>query len=107
MSDLRIVPLGTGALKLEGEVDLAAESELQKALDRFPGPLTLDLAGLTFMDSTGIKLILDQARKGTVTLTRVPPNVMRVFEVAGVVYQRGLKVEPEGNGGQLTCGHPP
>src|SRR5438067_10353140 len=52
--------------RLVGEIDLSNVSTLSQALAReieIGGDLTLDLAGLVFMDSTGIQVIIQTARQ--------------------------------------------
>lgn len=60
--------------------------------------LTLDLSGLTFMDSSGLALVLHlfrtAARCGRAFSVRgAPPQAMRVFEAAGLpqvmIFERG------------------
>jgi len=72
-----------------GELDMATADELRAALDAAQGPLTLDLSGLRFLDTSGLRLVLEtaeQARRDRRELTVVPgtPAVQRLFEVAGV-----------------------
>lgn len=74
-----------------GELDMATQGELRAVLDeRVPaGPVTLDLGALRFLDTMGLRLILetseDARRRGAdfVVLPGVPA-VQRLFEVAGV-----------------------
>jgi anti-sigma B factor antagonist len=59
------------------------------------GQLVLDLSELTFMDSTGVRMILqaDQhARRNCATLVvvRPPERVMRVLELVGLEDQLDL-----------------
>jgi anti-anti-sigma factor len=63
---------GDGALRvaLHGELDLATAGRLQAALDGADRrPVVVDLRGLTFMDSTGVRTLLqaseDAARTGS------------------------------------------
>jgi anti-sigma B factor antagonist len=80
-------------LALEGELDVAAAAEAHKdliALDLRPRmQLVLDLSRLTFMDSTGIRFLL-QAREHALrhaAAFRVVPGpepVMRVIELVGL-----------------------
>ena len=74
-----------------GELDMATEGELRAALERQAanGPVTLDLAGLTFIDTSGLRLILEMseaARREKFELAVLPgsPAVQRLFEIAGV-----------------------
>ncbi len=81
-------------LHLKGELDhhgargliRRAEQEIDTAL---PLQLTLDLEGVTFMDSSGIAVVMRCRQRmrelgGTVTLRRVPPQPRKVFDASGV-----------------------
>ena len=81
---VRIVPAG--------ELDLATISELERAVrEHFTSEnrrLVLDLRRLSFIDSTGLRLILrtsEAARRAhrRFTLIPGPPAVQRIFEVTG------------------------
>jgi anti-sigma B factor antagonist len=54
--------LDSSIVRLHGEFDLAAEKqfvdELGPLLDRGTATLVLDLRGLTFMDSTGLRMLV-------------------------------------------------
>jgi anti-sigma B factor antagonist len=78
-------------LALSGELDLASapvlERELRDAEATSPPRLVIDLAGLAFMDSTGLQALL-RARERANTdgqhqllLRRAPHQVQRVFEL--------------------------
>jgi anti-sigma B factor antagonist len=74
-----------------GELDLASVGTLRAALDgvETPGRVVLDLRGLSFIDSTGLRLlvVLDQrARCDGFQLTLVPPPapVDRAIRVSGL-----------------------
>ena len=80
-------------LALAGELDVAGATEAHKRLLglklRPGGQLVLDLSGLRFMDSTGVRLILrahEQAlRHGAeLVVVRGPEPVMRVLELVGL-----------------------
>ena len=67
-----------------------AMRQLDLALDRaMPLRLVMDFSGITFMDSSGIALILRAHRKmqlfgGSMMLCSVPPQAMRVLDAAGI-----------------------
>ena len=80
-------------LRLEGELDLVNGDEIHRALERVQDSdavtTVVDLSGLTFIDSTGIRLLLtadSRARRDSHRLMLIPgpPNVQRVFEICGV-----------------------
>jgi len=81
-------------LSLRGELDLTSvphfEHELKEAEASSPRRLVIDLSGLDFMDSTGLRALL-QAReraKGEdyeLTLRRGPRQVQRVLELTKTV----------------------
>jgi len=74
-----------------GELDLATQGELRAVLDEHAarGGMTLDLAALRFMDTSGLRLVLETAeaaRRDGFAFTVLPgrESVQRLFEVAGV-----------------------
>ena len=81
-------------LELEGELDhhgaRNALRELELSIDAaLPKKLVLDLAGVTFMDSSGIALILRTRQKmdlldGCLLVTNVPGQARRVLDAAGI-----------------------
>lgn len=80
-------------LCLHGELDIAADEHVQAELDRIEAAgarsIVIDLSGLTFMDSTGIRLILRadyraRAASRHLLLRRGPVAVQRVFAISGV-----------------------
>ena len=78
---------------LEGELDLANCESLRELLreitSRKPGEVFVDLAQLSFLDSSGIRCLIgvaqDAARNETTFVVRQPQAaVRRVMEVCGV-----------------------
>lgn len=76
-----------------GELDLATVTELREQLTalREAGfrEVVVDLRGLTFLDSTGLRLLVAEARAlgacaGRLLLVPGPPAVQRVFAVTGL-----------------------
>lgn len=81
-------------LELKGELDhhgakdvmLRLERELDMAL---PLQLVLDFGGVSFMDSSGLAVVLRAQRRmaalgGSVAVQRVPPQPRKVFDAAGI-----------------------
>jgi anti-sigma B factor antagonist len=55
---------GGSRLTLRGELDLGSAARLEQALREADGAVLLDLRGLTFMDSTGVRVLLEAAERG-------------------------------------------
>lgn len=79
---------------LAGELDLAVAKKVRAALGQAMGDprprLIVDLSGLTFIDSSGLHIILDAYRRcrtarPTLTIRPGPPNVQRVFELTNTL----------------------
>jgi anti-anti-sigma factor len=78
---------------VRGEVDVATAPELDRELEqataRGPGSLVVDLAGVTFLDSSGCHVLVRAHRRGEaagvgVELAGVNGTTLRVLEVAGL-----------------------
>lgn len=76
-----------------GELDIATTFELQRELERVEATdaeaIVLDLSGLKFMDSTGVRLLItaharSRADANRLVLLRGPAVVQRVLELSGV-----------------------
>ncbi|MDN5344895.1 MAG: hypothetical protein PWQ18_1007 [Clostridia bacterium] len=80
--------------RVKGEVDLESadhlRQELEASLDHArPEVLLLDLEGVTFMDSSGLGVILGRYRRlkkqgGRVVICRPQPQVRRLLELSGL-----------------------
>lgn len=55
---------GGSRLTLRGELDLGTAGRLEQALAEADGDVLLDLRGLSFMDSTGVRVLLEAAERG-------------------------------------------
>ena len=84
----------TLTISLSGEIDHHGAKgmirELDQQIDRnLPNQLILDLSGTTFMDSSGVAVVLRAWRRmgeleGSVQVTGAPPQANRVLRAAGV-----------------------
>lgn len=99
MPPLVIVPSEDGA-RVTGELDMATASELRAFLDGSEPnshPLVLDVSGLTFMDSSGLEVVLRAAatrgETGPLVLLRPTRAVLRVLEIAVPGGVDGLEVK--------------
>ena len=80
-------------VSLQGELDIATEGELAAGLGLVLGPpttvLTIDLRELTFLDSTGLRILLNlrtQCEASDCRLLLIPggPAIQRAFDVSGL-----------------------
>ena len=89
------VELGGGAdgtvVTPHGELDMATQADLRAALEQqaATGAVTLDLSGLLFLDTSGLRLILETAEAANrdgFSFRVLPgsPSVQRLFEISGV-----------------------
>jgi anti-sigma B factor antagonist len=80
-------------IRLYGEWDLAGQQAARRAvrhaLSSQPARVVLDLSGLTFIDSSGIHVVIDLVKRATrlkIELAIIPgsPAVQRIFEICGL-----------------------
>lgn len=92
---------GSALLSLEGELDLATATVLEECLsdleDHGSTSLTVDLGGLAFIDSTGLRVLLQATARANgrgheLILRPAPAIVQRVFEITGA--QQALCFDP-------------
>jgi anti-anti-sigma factor len=86
---------------LSGEIDIAVAAEVERELTSAAGTgaapgVELDCAALTFIDASGITMLLNvAARSGKpVRLVNVAPACRRVFEVLNLCERFGLAPRP-------------
>ena len=81
-------------LKVGGEVDILTspvlEAELTTVLDEGSSSIVLDLEDVTFLDSTGLSVLLAcskrcQSQGGSIRLVSLQRNVRRVLEITGLM----------------------
>jgi anti-sigma B factor antagonist len=95
---------GRARLSVSGELDLATAPSLRaEATGLFAAPqcseVELDLAKLTFLDSSGIGALLDiraaaNTRQVALRLVEVAPGPARVLQIAGLSETFGLEGQP-------------
>lgn len=93
-----VSPDGVPALQASGDLDVASADQLVSAASAVLGEgsaLTLDLGGVTFMDSTGLGAVIKIRnhlvdRGGSLTLTAISPSVERVLVLVGMAEGFGV-----------------
>ncbi len=88
----------TGDLGLPGAALL--EAELERIETESSGTIVLDLRGLDFMDSSGLRLVIvadKRLREAGRRLAIVPgaPGVQRVFEITRMVERLDFVADPD------------
>ncbi len=79
---------------IKGEIDHHTASDIRTQTDKLifkytPKRLIIDFSQVTFCDSSGIAIVLGRYKLmkqygGTVTLTKVSPQISRIFDLSGV-----------------------
>lgn len=79
---------------LSGEIDHHTAKLLRESVDNvvetaYPEVLVLDFGGVTFMDSSGVGLVMGrwklmQDLRGSVRLVNMPPFIRKVMRMAGI-----------------------
>lgn len=87
---------GTLAAYLSGEIDHHTAQMLRTEIDaqidaRIPELLTIDFSGVTFMDSSGVGLILGRSRRmnangGRLTIQNPPVPIRKMLDLAHIAY---------------------
>ena len=88
-----------------GEIDHHSAKGVRDAIDKEiylfrPSAVTLDLGEVTFMDSSGLGLILGRVATAekvgaTVSLRNVSPRILRILNMAGALRVPGLYILKE------------
>ena len=95
---------GRQTLRLSGELDISVEAEYAAALDTAlatgSATLLLDLRDLEFMDSCGIRMLLDAQRhcaahNRRLVLVRPPRAVLRPLDICGLTGHFEMVDAPE------------
>jgi anti-sigma B factor antagonist len=72
--------------RLDGTTAPQLESSLRPVLSQNPKSLVLDMAGLDFISSAGIRVLIEtqtalSANKATVLLVNLQPQILKVLEI--------------------------
>jgi anti-anti-sigma factor len=101
-------------IAIAGEMDLASAGPLTRAISRVletkPVTVRIDLAGVSFLDSSGIRCLLDASRRaestGSHLVVRNPtPMVLRVMEICAVDHLLLGNGKTDGDGARVDRAH--
>jgi anti-anti-sigma factor len=98
---LEITPTDEG-FRLEGELDMATADDLSQIFRDAPSndPIVLDFSGVSFMDSSGLRALLEGAGQptgcGPVVIVNPSAQVRRVLEISIPGGTPGLEVRGPG-----------
>jgi anti-anti-sigma factor len=114
LGPIAVVERAPGRFTITGEIDLATVPQLY-ALDTVHGPLLLDLHGVTFMDSSGIRALLRLKQRCphlhcTFQIEALSPPVERVLRIAGlydILTEDGTPQDRTAAGPAQICGPRP
>ena len=91
MSEAAIAPSGEGRYAISGELTFSTVPDLWRSgSGEFGGgPVRVDLAGITRVDSAGIALLIEMVRTarqrgGEIFLERAPSQLMAIATVSGL-----------------------
>jgi anti-anti-sigma factor len=97
---LQITPTDDG-FRLEGELDMATADDLSRLLrdaSTEGDPIVLDFSGVSFMDSSGLRALLERAGQangdGPVVILNPSAQVRRVLDISIPGGTPGLEVRP-------------
>jgi anti-sigma B factor antagonist len=89
-------PVGTVAITLSGELDLASAEQLDAAIRDAEvtdiGWIVVDLSDVSFIDSTGLSVLLNAKKRSDGRFSCIPSNrdaVTRLLELTGTVEMLG------------------
>ena len=95
MSISTVVEHGILIIRADGELDLASADELRRKADEaletgWVRHILLNLRGVTFIDSSGLGVILGRYKRvtaagGRMAAAHLQPSVERVFEISGLL----------------------
>jgi anti-anti-sigma factor len=88
---------GDGVVVLKGRLDAAQAANAQGFLDKVSGTVTLDVAGLEYISSAGLGVLLKTQKRllgsaGKLRLAGVSPHLRDIFVYSG--FDQLFEIEP-------------
>lgn len=84
---------GATVVAAQGEIDVATAPALRETLElvieRDEGPVVVDLTAVTFIDSTGLGVLIGARQRSmdagrALSIVIVEPRILKVFEITGL-----------------------
>ena len=77
-----------GTVRMRGRLDAAQAAGAQATLDKVQGPCAIDMAGLEYISSAGLGVLLKTHKRlmaggEGLRLTRVSPHIRDIFRYSG------------------------
>lgn len=101
---LEVEATGDRSFAIRGEIDLSSVDRLTQALDPVSegdGDVVLDLRGLEFADSTGLRELIRVAQRlqdrGRLVLRHPTPSMQRFFDITGLGRVPNVTIELGGD----------
>ncbi len=104
---------GTVTAYLQGEIDHHSAAALREEIDSCltegqVSLLILDFGGVTFMDSSGIGLVMGRYRQmeyagGSLQLVNLPPHIYKVMRIAGLHRLAAMERTPQKKEEESGC----
>jgi anti-anti-sigma factor len=98
----RVEPLESErGFRLSGELDLFnAEAVKEVLAPELHGTLVLDMAGVTFIDDSGLGMLVGTLKRltregGSLVIRNPSAQIRRVLEITGIERVPGLTIEPD------------
>ena len=78
-----------GVIQVSGEIDASTAGQLSAALAEREGDVVIDVAGVSFIDSSGIRALISaqqalEAQSSTMTIRNPSPAVLRLFQLSSL-----------------------
>jgi|SRR5689334_15039704 len=103
MTQFELDEVAVDRFRLSGELDMASAPTLEEALRPVVDAckrLTLDLEDVTFLDSSGIRALVQLAGRldgsAPLVLTNVPDGVRRLLDIVGLDTLPNIEVRGDG-----------
>jgi anti-sigma B factor antagonist len=80
-------------LTVKGEIDMSSAGEFRRALDdsNAPGRLVLDLTGVEYLDSAGVKVLYDHLGLHPEVVVSSGTVILRILAITGLLDQLTIR----------------